>query len=207
MDQAAVALGVRPALGGRHPQWGTWNALLSLGDGVYLEWVAQDPAVARDGGGPATVFGVDQVQVPRLMTWCARDEALERTAARARSEGIDLGPVLAGGRDRPDGSRVEWKVTDPRMDRTGGLLPFLIDWGTTPHPSGELPGGAKDGLTLSALWIEHPDPDEIRRRLQSMGVEVPVRLAGAPALVANLSTPLGSVVHRSDRPTFPLSPT
>ncbi|MFO0004298.1 MAG: VOC family protein, partial [bacterium] len=30
-------LGATPQPGGRHPQWGTHNALLSLGHGAYLE--------------------------------------------------------------------------------------------------------------------------------------------------------------------------
>jgi len=202
MDQAEAYLGIRPIVGGRHPQWGTWNALLSLGDGVYLEWVAAEPGAEEPGGLSATVFGVDRVREAQLVSWCARVEDLEGVVGRAQVHGLEIGSVLKGGRDRPDGTRVEWRVTDPRLDRAGGLLPFLIDWGSSPHPSEDLPGGAQDGLWLSGFWIEHPEPEDLRRRLQILKVEVEVRAARAPALVAQLSTPRGPVVHRSDRPIF-----
>lgn len=220
-----ATLGVRPVLGGRHPEWGTWNALLSLGSDVYLEVVAPDPVHAAsvasrtvaggelgetgEGGGRdlrlATLFGVDRVRAPRLATWCARAESLESRAAAAAAVGLDVGPLREGGRERPDGSRVSWRISDPTGDREGGVLPFLIAWGTTPHPAGGIPGGASLGLTMEGLSVEHPDPERIRQWLKVLELEVPVREAPAPALVAVLNTPLGQVVHRSDSPAFPLS--
>jgi hypothetical protein len=196
-----ATLGVRPVLGGRHSEWGTWNALLSLGSDVYLEVVAPDPV--HDAS--ATLFGVDRVRAPRLATWCARAESLESRAAAASAVGLDVGPLLEGGRDRPDGTRVSWRISDPTGNREGGVVPFLIAWGTTPHPAGGVPGGITHGLTLEGLSLEHPDPERIRRWLKALEIEVPVRKAQAPALVATLNTPLGEVVHRSDASIFPLS--
>lgn len=43
MDEIEQLLGVRPVAGDRHPQYGTHNALLSLGPKTYLEIVAADP--------------------------------------------------------------------------------------------------------------------------------------------------------------------
>ncbi len=201
-------LGVRPVLGGRHPEWGTRNALLSLGSEVYLEVVAADPTAGMEGrrdAGPATLFGVDRVTGPRLATWCARGEALEARAAAAREEGLDVGDLLEGGRERPDGSRVTWRISDPRREREGGVLPFLIAWGATPHPAYGLPGGAADGLLLRSLTVEHPDPERVRRWMAALGLTVAVAAGPAPALVAILETPRGEVVHRSDAPLFPSS--
>ena len=67
MDEIESLLGVRPVRGGRHPQYGTHNALLSLGTGTYLEVIARDPDLAT----PRRGFWVDVVPgaKSRLMTW------------------------------------------------------------------------------------------------------------------------------------------
>lgn len=43
----AELTGVRPAFGGTHPEQGTLNSLLSLGQGKYLELIALDPTQAK----------------------------------------------------------------------------------------------------------------------------------------------------------------
>ena len=71
-------------------------------------------------------------------------------------------------------------------------MPFLIDWGTSPHPSTT----ATPGLSLVALEIKHPEPARARELLDLFGVDLPVRAASRPALVATLDSPLGRVELR-----------
>jgi len=79
----------------------------------------------------------------------------------------------------------------PRL-QGDGLVPFLIDWGSTPHPA---VGGAA-GCVLIELRAEHPEPTVIRPLLRALNADLPLSTGAAPALVATLETPRGRVALR-----------
>ena len=85
-----------------------------------------------------------------------------------------------------------WKFTDPHVVVAGGLVPFFIDWGASPHPAASAPGGA----SLSALRGEHPNPAGAAALLRSLGLELPVTKGPRPALIAVLDTPRGLIELR-----------
>lgn len=185
-------LGMRASPGGVHPGMGTRNALLGLGEGCYLEIVGIDP----DQPAPAEPrwFGIDGLEGLRLVTFAARVSPgmLDGVVAEAAASGVDLGEVRSGGRVRPDGGELRWKVTSPRASRREGVLPFLMEWGTPEHPSSTL---AVAG-SLVSLRAEHPEADAVIEELVVLGVDLPVRLAPRPALVATLQTAGGVVELR-----------
>ena len=182
--------GVRASPGGKHPSWATHNALLSLGPGIYLELLAPDPSVPPPSR--ERPFGLDRLTAPHLVTWAAHEADLEGRLAALAGSGIDLGEILSGGRMRPDGVALAWRLTSPRAMLQDGVVPFLIDWGSSPHPSTT----AAPGLTLVALEIEHPEPDKLRRHLERFGVDLPIRKSPQPALMATLDSPRGRVELR-----------
>jgi len=183
-------LGVRAIVGGRHPAWGTHNALIGLGDRVYLELMGPDPeAPATHGPRP---FGIDRLRAPKLAAWVARGVELDALAALASRHGIDLGGVFDRSRTRPDGSVLSWRMTDPLAPRVDGLLPFFIDWGTTAHPAASAPSGGR----VLALSAEHPEPERVRVALDALDLDLVVGKGPAPALIAKLATPRGEVELR-----------
>lgn len=184
-------LGVRAALGGRHPALGTRNALLGLGPGRYFEILGPDPDAPR----PAVPrpMGLDDLREPRLGSWAAKASSLDVFATRAAARGIDIGRVRTGSRMRPDGVTVSWTSTDSAMaHRMDGLVPFFIDWGDSPHPSESAPSGCE----LVELCAEHPRAEALRSALVLLGLELRVDTGQAPALEATLRSPAGTVTLR-----------
>lgn len=185
------ATGVRPEFGGAHEGLGTHNALLSLGD-CYLELIAADPA-QPDAPRPRP-FDVERFTAPTLVTFAVRPgpgSSIERVVARARRDGHDPGDPIEMHRVRPDGERLDWRLTMPPA--TGvNLVPFLIDWGTTTSPAESAPSGA----TLAEFEIRGPD-DTVRAALAALAVDAPVVDRTTPGLFARLVGPAGSMELRS----------
>jgi hypothetical protein len=181
-------LGVRAAIGGRHPAWGTRNAIIPLGPRIYFELFAPDP----DAPAPSSPrpLGLDTLTAPRLATWVASGTDLPRLAADARAAGIDLGEAASRGRERPDGLFLSWTMTDAMKERAGGVIPFFIDWADSPHPGSSGPATCR----LVDLRADHPEPDLVRRQLGILGLDLPVSPGASPRLFATLDTPRGVVI-------------
>jgi hypothetical protein len=190
VDSLSRLLGVRPTPGGRHSEEGTRNALIALGPGSYLEVLGPDPS-QPDPPRPRWL-GVDDVAGPRLTRWALKADDLARQVADAERAGISLGQVLSGGRTREDGAHLAWRLTDPRVVVADGIVPFLIDWGATPHPS----QSASHGVTLVGLRAEHPAPERAQRLLEQLGISLDVREGVRAALIAMLRTPRGLIELR-----------
>jgi hypothetical protein len=189
MSRIESLLGVRPTFGGRHPRYGTHNALLSLGLTTYLEVIALDPQAAEPAVRAA--FGLDDLAEPRLTTWALRTSRIERDAAAATAGAATsgLGAVEAGARETADGILLSWRLTDPSAMPLEGAVPFLIDWGATPHPAGTAPAGGE----LITFRIEHPHPDKVRSALAALGALADVEAGDRVRLVATIRTARGVV--------------
>ena len=163
---------------------------MALGARTYLEIVGPDP----DQPAPDRPrwFGVDTLPEPRLVTWAAGAADIEASVEHARRAGIGLGTLREGRRTRTDGVELVWRFTDPASVVCDGVVPFLIDWGTSPHPAASAP----DGGALVSLRAEHPDPVPVERCLQVLEVEMVVERGRTPALVATIRTRRGDLELR-----------
>lgn len=196
VDEFADAIGVRPVFGGSHEGRGTKNYLLGFKTGnnnpTYLELLGIDPEQSGEVSA-GSVFGVGELGSdfrPHLRTWAIHPSDFGETVSRVRAAGFDVGRVESMTRNTPEGARLEWQLTVRPELPERGLLPFLINWGNSPHPS------RAEGLpsvALLGLRLEHPHPDRLRPALQAYGLEglIDVDFALVPSIVATLKTPRG----------------
>lgn len=168
-------LGVPLEGGGEHPQFGTHNTLLSLGQSCYLEVIAVDPQAPRPER--PRWFALDSTDLaagPRLHHWVVRPGSM---AGRPHAERFRRGDLRWQLTVPPDGSLEH-----------SGLVPSCISWETA-HPCSRLPD---HGVRLEALQLRTPEPERLRAELQRMdlpetGAEVVP--ADRPQLVAILTGP------------------
>ena len=191
-DFVHQVLGVRMQPGGKHVEPGTHNRVLRLGAGCYLEVIAIDP----EAGQPSRTrwFELDTAdmrerlrQRPQLITWAVRAEEIEAVAARSMHP---LGRIRSMSR-----GDLRWRLTmtdDGHMPE-GGLIPFLIEWVASPHPTESM---KEAGCSLAGLRGFHPEPHEVQSVLKSLGIEHLIALeksspGSRPSLAATIETPTG----------------
>jgi hypothetical protein len=183
-------LGVKATPGGQHPGLGTRNALIALGPTSYLEIIGPDPDQPKPSG--PRRFGIDDLKGPRIVRWVVKSSELAAVKAKADKAGVALGAVASGNRKRPDGVLLSWRYTDPAVTVVDGLVPFFIDWGTSPHPALT----AAKGATLVELRAEHPDAPRVQKMLDQLELELKVSQGSTPAIIAAIDTPRGRVELR-----------
>lgn len=127
--------------GGRHPAWGTRNAIVPLA-GAYLELVQVDDPEAPMVGFTARVAEVAAAG-GGLALWCER---VDDIGAEAAVRGYE---VVPGTRVNDDGTVLSWRVAGIPQACATPVLPFLIQWddpsampGAMPvsHPCGAIEG-------------------------------------------------------------------
>ena len=180
------ALGVAPQAGGEHARMGTHNQLLRLGESIYLEVIAANPAAGRPTR--PRWFALDKLAADAktsLATWVARtaDIGAGNEAATER-----LGAIESMSR-----GALEWLITIPDDGSLplDGVAPALIEWHSDTHPASRLDDY---GLSLKKLELFHPDPERVSALLKSLAVDGPgvvEKSAVAARLVAHIDTPQG----------------
>ena len=186
IDFVEETLGVRLPLGGKHVGMNTHNAVMKLGDGLYLEVIAVDPEA-----GPALRprwFGLDEPRLrarleevgPCLVAWVARSENL---LSSLRASPVDLGEPLPMSR-----GALAWQIA-VRGDGAlpmGGLMPALIQWPPGVHPTTQRMPDL--GVRFAGLTLRAAKPEPLRAALARIGAdrlaEVKPMRRGAAAMEA-----------------------
>ncbi|MCZ6618623.1 MAG: VOC family protein [Gammaproteobacteria bacterium] len=178
ISEAQRLFGVEAARGGSHPGLGTRNALLSLGEGVYLEIIAPDPRQPLEGTFGERLLTLDGCEI---ITWAASSADLSALSLELAGHGLACrGPVRTQ-RATPEGDLLTWDLLFPDAPGYAGTFPFFINWLETPHPAtGNPPAGS-----FRALTIGSPRAVELATTLTSLGLEVAVQ-EGAPAIAVEI---------------------
>ena len=192
-------LGVSMQPGGEHPRMGTHNLLLKLGDALFLEVIAANPAEARPPR--PRWFALDALgadAAPRLAHWVVRP-VRPVVPPMARTDSIRSAPAdclaAAGIVETMTRGSLQWLITIP-ADGTlplDGAMPALIEWQTPQHPGAQL---LDSGCTLRGFEVHTSKPQHVRALLDRLALGTAVKLvalsAGEPVrLLAHFDTPHG----------------
>jgi hypothetical protein len=191
IDYIAEMTGVGPQSGGKHVAMGTHNALLRLGERVYLEIIAIDP----EGTKPPRPrwFDLDDIALqselterPQLVHWVARTTDIERAVAACS---VPLGTIT-----RAERGDYRWRITIPDDGKRfgNGIIPTLIQWDVPMHPADRLPSS---NVSIAQIAATHSDPAYVRAALATLGLAdiVPVTYDRETRLAAMLQTPRGLI--------------
>lgn len=186
------SLGIKPQEGGEHAAQGTHNRVLRLGESCYLEVIAVNPHAPKPPHPRWFELDSEAMQErlrrrPLLLTWAVRTDRIEQLAGRSI---VPLGPVTPMSR-----GSLRWRLTlsEGGLLPGGGIIPFLIQWDEIVHPASRMTDA---GCSLVSLRGFHPEPDEVKAALRSLGADrllplEPVPPREAPRLVALIQTPGG----------------
>lgn len=175
--------GVRPAYGGKHPTLGTHNALVSLGEEVYLELIAPDPN--QNTPFEHIPFGIGKITAPKIITWAVRSANINALGAK-----IQLAEIEDGGRIQEDGTNLQWKTARiTEFAENSGIVPFVIQWVNTPHPASTAPGGC----ALLQFSAEHPSPSKFAKLLSEISFPFTIVESPSVQLKVKIHSPKGVI--------------
>jgi hypothetical protein len=144
-------------VGGEHPKMGTHNHVMSTGDDVYIEVIANNPNAPQPER--PRWFGMDDPRVelslykaPRVFAWVCRTNNVTRMLNLLKDLGNETDLGTATDMQRGD---LHWKIA---LRKDGlvplwGSAPLLIEWPNGPHPSQNM---ADLGMRFASLNIETP---------------------------------------------------
>ena len=191
IEQMAEVLGMTIPAGGKHVVMGTHNALMSTGNGTYMELIAIDeelPAPKRIRwftlDAPDTKAHI--AKRPRALCWVVATDDIERLVANSP---VDLGEIITLSRD----GRT-WRLTVPQDGSLPehGLLPAFIEWSPGPHPSQTQPDL---GARLAGVTLTHPNPQALHQTLKALAIDHLATITTGPvALSFEITTPTGTVI-------------
>jgi hypothetical protein len=178
-----AATGVKPVYGGKHPG-GTHNALVSLGDGIYLEILAVQQGVTI----PPDYADLKKMKTLTPIGWAVSSSDSAELRNRLSAAGIAVSEPVDGSRTTPTGSTLSWQSF--ALNENSLEVPFFIVWSKqTAHPSTTSPSGCK----LQQWSVASPRVKDLERLGQALNLRVDVAESKTTSMRLSLTCPKGAV--------------
>ena len=187
MELLEEMTGVKPVYGGAHPNLGTHNALISLGDRSYLELLAPNPAVSREDIAPEMTLYIDAIEKIETLTpilWAVGTTDMAATRGALADAGIVMPEPNPGSRRKPDGSLLQWQAATLEKGQSAAT-PFFIEWGEGSSPALDSPHGCQ----LRKLKLASADVAALQKLLDTLSLDIMASAAPADAQALELDCP------------------
>jgi len=179
--------GLKVVQGGQHLDQGTHNALVRIDEKTYLEFIAKDPTIPSPASG--TWMGLDLIKENKITRWSLGSSRIVAEAKMLSDFNGALGIVEEGRRAKSDGSTLKWKMTNVLASPTVDVVPFLLDWGNSAHPT--------EGITKAGAIIDFKiytnQKAELARLYDTLHLNLIIEESDTPKMELVLGTPKGQV--------------
>ncbi len=128
---------LRAVAGGRHPGWGTRNALSYFGL-TYIEFLAiADPDELRAATDKFLLSRDAARLLPEneaLFRVALRSDDIDATYDQLRRTGVTVSPIVDGQRNDPQGNIIRWRIFTIDATLTGWSIPLCCSGKKTTPP-------------------------------------------------------------------------
>ena len=125
MQASLAKIGLKSEYGGPHSNHATEMSITSFPDGSYLELIAIQP--------DANAKALNEHYWKKYMrgnagpcAWAVRTGDLSAELARLKSAGVKTSDAQRSGRQKPDGTKLEWETASVGAGPNGEFFPFII---------------------------------------------------------------------------------
>lgn len=185
MQQFEQMTGVRPIFGGKHKSGYTQNAIVSLGDDLYIEILApQDTEKARSG-----MKHFDKYQQITPLGWAINTDNIQTTHNNLKSFGYKTGKVKTSSRAEPGKATVVWhsvKIKEEIQQK-----PMMIQWDDMAlHPA----KSQEAVCSLESFGLANPESEDLKKLVSQLNIDgLNIKQADNTSISLSLSCPTGTV--------------
>ena len=179
--------GLKVEAGGQHLNQGTHNAIIRIGEKTYLEFIAKDDSISSPGDG--TWMGLDLIKENKITRWSLASNRIVEEAKIIADHNDKLGMIQEGSRAKKDGGTLRWKMSNVLPQPEVDPVPFLLDWGSSVHPTERL----TKACAIIDFRIYADQKAELTGLYDALHLNLIVEESESPRMELVLGTPKGQV--------------